>query len=103
MLCRKLNSLLHIKIPSRHIKFTKEAPVQSHYDNAKKNNALIQLLSLIYGVSHIVPYCVYTYAVSHPSTTMLSDYVDYTPYLCRNFVNILLIYTYCHFLLGPHL
>ena len=61
------------------------------------------VLSLIYGVSHIVPYCVYTYAVSHPSTTMLSDYVDYTPYLCRNFVNILLIYTYCHFLLGPHL
>ena len=42
MLCRKLNSLLHIKIPSRHIKFTKEAPVQSHYDNAKKNNALKQ-------------------------------------------------------------
>ena len=61
------------------------------------------VLSLVYGVSHIVPYCVYTYAVSHPSTTMLSDYVDYTPYLCRNFVNILLFYTYCHFLLGPHL
>ena len=61
------------------------------------------VLSLVYGVSHIVPYCVYTYAVSYPSTTMLSDYVDYTPYLCRNFVNILLFYTYCHFLLGPHL
>ena len=61
------------------------------------------VLSLVYGVSHIVPYCVYTHTVSHPSTTMLSDYDDYTLYFCRNFVNIFLIYPYCLFLLSPHL
>ena len=61
------------------------------------------MLSLVYGVSHIVHYCVYTHTVSHTSTTMLSDYDDYTLYFCRNFVNIFLIYPYCHFLLSPHL
>ena len=61
------------------------------------------VLSLVYCVSHIVPYWVYTHTVSHPSTTMLSDYEDYTLYFCRNFVNIFLIYPYCHFLLSPHL
>ena len=55
------------------------------------------VLLLVYCVSHIVPYCVCTHTVDHPSTTMLSDYDDYTLYFCRNFVNLLLIYPYCHF------
>ena len=67
------------------------------------NSYLIYVLSLVYGVSHIVPYCVYTHTVSHPSTTMLSDYDGYTLYFCRNFVNIFLIYPYYLFLLSPHL